>query len=165
MKRETTANKLLALLGIESEKKEELVTKTVKKNTPKNKFQNITEEEIQHFREAQGIIYFFKAPELFKLKTCPHCGADFLVSRLYVAYCSYTCIAKSMEEDWGVVWSKTEDIRSLSEGDTNDIIQAVNNLWEGNEPIWIRNLPMLQKALEVLVHSNSDSKSTQSHMV
>lgn len=150
-KKETYAQKLARLLGLEEVK--ESVEK--EKAARKGNTQGISEDEIQSFRQAQGIIYYLQAPALFQHKVCKHCGADFLVSRLYVAYCSYTCINKSMEEAYGVSWKHKDDIET-----------AINQVYEGNEPLWIKNLPQLRSALEKLVNSTTESPSpsTSTHL-
>ena len=123
---------LNALLGLTTKAEE------VKSNSS-GKFYGISESDIQEFREAQGFIYFLQAPALFTPKTCPHCGESFLVSRQFVAFCSYTCIRKDLEAR-GFRWDKGHDIEEL----VND-----PEVYKGNEPIWIRS-PHLRKALEVL---------------
>jgi hypothetical protein len=142
LKKATTVNKLAALLGIT----EDVVAKSVHvKNDPqvqkelKRKASSrigISEDEIQDFRAAQGIVYFLQAPELFSPKVCPHCGESFLVSRQFVAFCSYTCIAKDLESK-GLKWEKGKDIEAL-----------VTSVYEGNEPIWIKNIDRLREALD-----------------
>ena len=125
MKQETRANKLNELLGITTKVEEVKVRST-------GKIVEISEEEIQNFRAAQGLIYFLKAPALFQAKACKHCGERYLVSRLYVAYCSYTCIRKSLSEQ-GLEWRKGHDLEQL----------AIDpQVYDGNEPLWIRD-PLL----------------------
>lgn len=141
MKKSTTVNKLAALLGITEDvvaksvhvQSDPKVQKELKKKS--DKYTGVSESEIQNFRAAQGIIYFLQAPELFSPKVCPHCGEQFLVSRQFVAFCSYTCIAKDLESK-GIGWSRAGDIKSLA-----------NSVYEGNEPIWIRNLDRLRTVL------------------
>lgn len=146
MKKETYAQKLAKLLGLE-----EVHQEVVKKKTNTyNRAEAISEDRIQSFRAAQGIIYFLQAPRLFSLKKCTHCGEEFLVSRQFVACCSYTCITKGLEEK-GIQWSKGEDLEALA----ND-----PNVYEGNEPIWIRNLDQLEAALRSLTESRSSLAST-----
>lgn len=136
MKKETTAKKLAALLGLTEvhEKVEE------KKKQRQGIIEGITEEEIQNFREAQGIIYFLQAPALFQYKVCKECGADFFVSRLYVAFCSYSCIRNNLNK-MGFEWKKGHDIEALI---------ADPEVYKGNEPVWITQLPSLRKALETI---------------
>ena len=138
MKTETAQNKLLALLGIqeEAEKVKE------KKKVANGNLRGITEEEIQEFREVQGLIYFLQAPELFSAKKCKHCGADFIVSRLHVALCSYTCIKNSLK-DMGIDWRRGAHMEVAIE-------EVIKHVYEGNEPIWIRNLERLRTTLNSL---------------
>lgn len=135
MKKETYQDKLNKLLGI-TDVANEIKAKQERK---RGKIQGITEDEIQEFRSMQGIIYFLQAPELFTPKVCPHCGENFLVSRLYVKYCSYTCIRKSLNEQ-GFEWRKSHDIELL-----------IKETYEGNEPLWIKNLPNLMQILSTLM--------------
>jgi len=128
---EERLNKLLGLTA----KAEEVVSHST------GNFYGVTEAEVQTFREAQGIIYFLQAPALFTPKTCKHCGANYLVSRMFVAFCSYTCIKKDLETR-GFRWDKGRDIEQV-------IMDP--QVYDGNEPIWIRE-PQLSKALEVLTN-------------
>lgn len=155
MKKSTVANKLNELLGITT-KVEEVKTKST------GKIVGITEEEIQTFREAQGLIYFLQAPSLFTPKICPHCKEGFMVSRKYVSYCSYTCIEKSLEE-LGITWSRKGNIDSV-----------VKDIYDGNEPLWIHqsNLKKLHGIVSNLlsVHSedgttSQSSQTQQSHVI
>lgn len=139
MKKETIENKLNELLGL-TEVVEEI--KKVKRVSQGN-IREISEDEIQEFRELQGITYFLQAPALFQSKVCKHCGAAFLVSRLYVAYCSWTCINKSIEDLMGCEWSRKDQ----------DYEVIVAQVYEGNEPLWIRNLPKLKLALQKVTYS------------
>lgn len=156
MRAETTLNKLADLLGID---KAHVETAQAVKNDPtvqrrrakqrkaddkvaaKNRqFDMVEEHRIQEFRAAQGVIYFLQAPKLFTPKICHHCGENFLVSRNSVGYCSYTCIKNSLA-DLGIDWDKGRDLEALA----ND-----PQVFDGNEPIWIKNLDNLKAALEVL---------------
>lgn len=143
MKKSTVENKLNELFGL-TEK-----AATVKVQAT-GRVVGVTEREIQNFREAQGLIYYLHAPALFTPKTCPHCGEKFMVSRKYVAYCSYTCIRMSLREQ-GIEWKKDKDIEGLVNSD----------VYDGNEPIWIRqsNLTALKEALSTLLThlENEDS--------
>ena len=143
MKPETVQAKLNELLGI----KPEVVNAITTKKT--GRVVGLTEEEIQEFREVQGILYFLEAPALFTPKVCPHCGEGFLVSRKYVKFCSYTCIKKSFEEI-GINWTKGNDLEALA----ND-----PDVYGGNEPIWIRTraLEKLQDALLIMKGLTSQS--------
>ena len=151
MKKETYANKLAELLGISEEKEKYEKQHAVRQGN----LAEITEEQIQTFREAQGITYFLRAPALFQYKECKHCGAHYLVSRLYVAYCSYTCISKSMEE-LGITWSRKGNIDAL-----------IHEVYDDQEPIWIRNIEQLESALEKLISSRESlsQSTTTSHPV
>ncbi len=131
MKEETRIRKMMEALGLSHKLEEHL---EVKKNL--NKPIAVDESEIQSFRASQGIIYFLQAPELFTLKVCKHCEAEFLVSRKFVALCSFTCIKASLAEI-GIDWTKDEDIEALVKSD----------VYEGNEPIWIRNIDRLREVL------------------
>lgn len=128
MRKETVEAKLNRLFGLE-QKAEEVKVRTT------GKVVGVTEGEIQEFREVQGIIYFLHAPALFQSKVCPVCKEWFFVSRKYVAYCSYQCIKTSLAKS-GLEWRKGRDLETLA----ND-----PQVWDGNEPIWIR-----QKSLEKL---------------
>lgn len=139
MKKATYENKLAELLGL-TEVKQQI---DEKKQARQGKIQGISEDEIQEFRVFQGITYFLQAPELFSYKVCKHCGEGYLVSRLYVAFCSYTCIRKSLNE-LGLEWRKGNDIEVL-----------IQESYDGQEPIWIRNLPKLKAALEYLTGAES----------
>ena len=136
MKRETYQNKLAELLGLD-QFKVEAPKGTKSKGKTESKYVGITEDGIQQFRQAQGLIYFLQAPELFSHKVCPHCGENFLVSRQFVAFCSYTCIKKDLETK-GLAWSRGEDYELLA-----------REVYEGNEPLWIRE-PLLSRLREVL---------------
>ncbi len=144
MKTETKLEKLNRLLGIH-EKVEEVKTRTT------GKLVGITEEEIQEFREAQGLFYFLAAPKLFTARICGHCGEPFLVSRKNVAFCTYTCIRMSLRKQ-GIEWSKGKDLELLA----ND-----PQVYNGNEPIWIRhtNLTKLKEALSILSTLLDDPES------
>lgn len=142
MKKETTANKLAALLGLTDKVTipEQFKDKTKpSKAKPTSAEIGISEAEIQDFRAAQGLIYFLQAPELFSMKICKHCGEGFLVSRKYVGFCSYTCIEKSLEE-MGIKWRKGHDLEALARDP---------EVYDGNEPIWIRNLDRIKAVLDI----------------
>ena len=139
MKRETRANKLNELLGI-TEKVVEVTTKY------SGKIIGVSEEEIQEFREIQGVLYFLQAPALFTDKICKHCGEPYLVSRKYVAFCSYTCIQKELAKN-GIKWRKGQDLEALA----ND-----PQVYDGNEPLWIRK-KCLEKLQTILTSISQDS--------
>lgn len=144
MRRETMMNKLADILGLEElkvpvDKKGRKVEK--KLDAPVG----ISEAELDSYREAQAISYFFKAPELFTSKTCPHCGEVFLVSRQFVAFCSYTCIYKDLQEK-GIEWSrKTKDGFDIDK-------TYIDRILEGNEPLWIRKtgIETIRKVLDAV---------------
>lgn len=122
MKADTVAAKLNALFGEAFvEKVQEVKTKTT------GKVVGVSEEEIQGFRQAQGILYFLQAPALFTYKICGHCGADFFVSRKNVKFCSYMCIKLELRKN-GFEWRKGNDIEAL-------VMDP--QVYNGNEPLWI----------------------------
>lgn len=134
MKSETYTNKLAALLGLQ----DKVPAKTKTRNLSHREVA-VREEEIQFAREAQGIVYFLLAPELFTPKVCKHCKEGFLVSRKQVGYCSYTCIKKSLEEI-GIDWSKDGQFEALAQD---------QQVWDKNEPIWIKNIDAIKGILSV----------------
>lgn len=142
MKQSTVANKLAALLGIADKVDipEKFQDPKAKKNG-RTGYVAVNEEDIQEFREAQGVIYFLQAPALFQYKKCENCGDTFLVSRRFVACCSYNCIKHSLEKK-GMSWSKGHDLEALA---------MDPQVYDGNEPIWIRNLDKLENVLSRLV--------------
>ncbi len=144
MKEETRLRKMMEALGLA-----DVHQATVAKKQNLNMPVAIDESKIDNFRAAQGLLYFLQAPELFTQKTCKHCGENFLVSRQYVACCSYTCIRKDLEAR-GFTWRGGNDIEALVQSD----------VYEGNEPLWVRNLDLVERALLVL--SRSEQMSTSS---
>lgn len=144
MKPETKLRKMMEALGL-ADKLEEHVE--VKKNL--NRPVAVDESKIQSFRAMQGVSYFLQAPELFTLKVCKHCGGEFLVSREFVACCSYTCIKNDLAEI-GINWTKDEDIEAL-----------VKTVYEGNEPIWVRNIESLTRALTALTSHRENSEPSK----
>lgn len=136
MKRETYQNKLADLLGLH-QFKVEAPKSTKSKGKTESPYVGVTEDAIQQFRQVQGLVYFLQAPELFSHKVCPHCKESFLVSRQFVAFCSYTCIKKDLEAK-GIGWSRDKDIEVL-----------VKDVYEGNEPLWIRE-PLVSRLRAVL---------------
>ena len=146
MRKSTRANKLNELLGISAKVAEVAVKKT-------GKIVGITEEEIQEFREMQGLHYFLQAPALFTPKVCKHCGEGFLVSRKYVAFCSYTCIRKELSEQ-GIEWTKGNDIEAL-----------VASVYDGNEPLWIRSSTLNVIKQMVMTFGNDSSSNTDQSLV
>lgn len=147
MKAETAQAKLAKLLGIEKEHEEF----KAKKANLNGDLRGITESEIQSYREVQGLVYFLMAPELYTARVCQRssCGQPFLVSRKNVAYCSYTCIEKNMEEIWGIKWTYS--------GDYED---AAVHLYDKNEPLWIRNMDALKKCLDWLTAEDRDQQAS-----
>lgn len=128
------ADKLNALLGI-TQKAAEVETRST------GRIVGVTEAEIQEFREAQGLVYFLLAPQLFTPRLCanPDCGEPFMVSRKHVSYCSYSCIKISLNK-LGLTFSKGNDLEALAQD---------SQVYNGNEPLWIRQ-PTLVKAAEML---------------
>lgn len=157
MKKVTTANKLAEILGIadkvDTTKYEDDPKKRKKLQSHLAKYQPVPEEEIQNFRAAQGMIYFLQAPELFSAKICKHCGEGFLVSRQQVAYCSYTCIKKELEK-LGVTWSREGNYEVLA----ND-----ESVYEGNEPIWVRNLDVIRQLLDSISDKQKEQVLTSAY--
>lgn len=143
MKQETRLDKLNELLGI-TEKVKEVKTRVT------GQLVGVTEEEIQEFREAQGILYYLQAPGLFTFKVCPHCKEQFAVSRKFVAYCSYTCIRLSLAEQ-GIEWRKGRDIEALV---------ADPQVYDGNEPLWVSQ-NTLERLTEVLTKLSESYKNTE----
>lgn len=138
MKKETAASKLAALLGLTEEKQKH----DLKVEISEGKFQGITEDSLQNVRALQGVVYYFKAPELFSWRTCMHCGNRFAVSRLHVGFCSPNCLGRYIREigiDWS--WDMEEDQPAY-----------VKRVWQGNEPLIIKEetLKSMTKALEDL---------------
>jgi hypothetical protein len=132
MKKETLQEKLNALLGLTE-------TAKVIKEKATGRVVGVTEEEIQEFREIQGLIYFLQAPQLFTPKVCPNCNTPFVVSRKQVAFCSYLCIAEDLRKK-GLEWRKGNDIELLVQDP---------QVYDGNEPLWIRE-PLLQRIQEMV---------------
>lgn len=130
MRKETMHNKLMELLGLEDRKIE--VDQRGRAVSKKNDAPlGVSDEELDSYREAQAVVYFLRAPELFSHKVCPHCGENFLISRQFVAFCSYTCIYKDLESK-GIIWSaKSKHRFEIDE-------EFVKEKLEGNEPLWIR---------------------------
>jgi len=149
VKTETKIERLNKLLGLTQVAEEIKVVEEQRRG----RFQSIPEDQIQTFREAQGIIYFLQAPTLFQLKVCKHCDAEFLVSRLYVGLCSYTCIQNSLAE-MGIKWSRAGILE-----DEEEMIHFINRIYDGNEPIWVRNLPALKAALQRLTEFQTETLS------
>lgn len=164
MKKTTAEEKMLALMAEAAqavgmtEEFTQVAERTVNRKQNRRDIVSITEEEIQAFREVQGIMYFFQAPALWTAAICKRqsCRAPFLVSRKYVAYCSYTCIEKNMLEEWGTTWTFHKDGPQGYEA-------AANHIYEGNEPLWIRNLKSLESCLAMLQQILSSTSSNQTN--
>lgn len=139
MKDETRLKKLAELLGITQE-----VEVHVEKKNNRNKVIEIPESEIESFRAAQGVLYFLQAPELFTARLCKwrECQQPFAVSRQFVAYCSYTCLKDSLA-DIGIDWNRG----GLTDADKIQL--TIDTIWEGQEPLWIRE-PILSRVRSVL---------------
>jgi hypothetical protein len=149
MKEETRLAKLAELLGIKTE-----VEVHIEKKSNRNKVIEISEEEIQEFRAVQGVVYFLRAPELFKARLCSwrECGQPFAVSRQFVSVCSYTCLKDSLA-DLGIDWNRDGNT------DAEKILLTIDGVWEGQEPLWIRE-PLLSRVRSVL-NSLPDDASSQ----
>lgn len=137
MKQETMANKMAALLGIDTSKVSHSFTEKPRNPRLSPAMEAVQEHEIQTFRAVQGIIYFLQAPELFTPKTCKQCGDGYLVSRRNVGHCSYSCLRKSIKEITGQEWTRGHDF---------DVI--IKEVWDDNEPIWIKNLDRIRAVLD-----------------
>jgi hypothetical protein len=152
MKDETYLKKLNKILGISPEVAEQAA---IQRKIQQGDTVGIPDEEIEKFRELEGVIYFLQAPELFHSRVCAWCDASFFVSRLNVAHCSYSCLEAHIWEDYGVKWRRRENMELM-----------VKEVYGGNEPLWVRNLPRLQKALlkltEALGTSPKESESSPS---
>lgn len=148
MKKETRLNKLAELLGIKTE-----VEVHVEKSNNRNKYIEVPEDKIQDLRTAQGVIYFLQAPELFSMKICKwrECQQPFAVSRQFIAFCSYTCIKDSLA-DIGIDWNRNDT------SDAEKIEMTINTVYEGQEPIWLRE-PILSK-LRTLLNTLPDEGSS-----
>lgn len=142
MKKTTVVNNLNALLGI-TEKVEEVKVRTT------GRIVGVAEEEIQSFREAQGLIYYLSAPALFTKRICGHCGFPFMVSRKQVAFCSYSCINRSLEK-LGITWSKGNNFEALA---------LDREVYNGNEPLWITHSTLTK--LKEMVSNIEDLLSNQ----
>lgn len=150
MKKDTRAAKLAELLGIAP-----VIQQIVEKKSNTNKFVEVPEDKIEDFRAAQGLIYFLQAPELFTMKVCKHCKADFAVSRQFVNLCSYTCIKASLAEI-GIDWNRNDT------SDTEKIEMTINGIWEGQEPLWLKSdmLTRIKTVLNTLPDENLSSTSS-----
>ncbi len=144
MKKETYANKLAEILGLQ-----EVVDTSQFSDKPVSKrskrFAGLSEDEITKYREGTALYYFFQAPELFQPRVCRHCESPFLVSRHQVVFCSYDCLEREIEKVAGVKWSRHGDMELM-----------VKEVYDGNEPLIIRNLERIDKIIEQ-AHQSTDS--------
>jgi hypothetical protein len=147
VKEETRLSKLAELLGLST-----VVETHVEKKKNLNKVVEVPESEIQDFRAMQGVVYFLQAPELFKPTICKHCGEGFMVSRQYVAFCSYTCLKMDLEK-LGIDWNRGEFT------DSEKINMTINGVWEGQEPLWIKE-PILTRLQDALASLSKDDSIT-----
>lgn len=142
------AKRMLEALGMEDLKAKIEPPKPPVNNGDKDvrKFRPVEESQIQAYREIQGIAYFLQAPKLFTQVTCRECNTPFLVSRKFVLYCGYPCMMESMRKQ-GLEWSKQGDLEAVA---------MDPQVWDGNEPLIIKNLDQLKKALEALCSVQND---------
>lgn len=134
---EKAAEKLAKLLGLT-----EVLEETVQqKEILQGNLHGVSEDKIKERRDLQGILYFLRAPDLFTFRDCNHCGTNFAVSRLQVAYCSYNCIRDSLKAK-GLDWKRSENMEVI-----------VRESYDGNEPLWIsaETLLSLEEALRTLL--------------
>jgi hypothetical protein len=148
-KKETYANKLNELLGI----KEIVEQIEEKREINRGNLRAVEDHEIETYRAVEGLIYYLQAPRLFSPRICKQCEAPFLVSRLHVAFCSYECLRHNLN-NIGIEWRKGQDIEALA---------LSPQVFDGNEPLWVRNLETLQNVLmdlseqiTTLLESNSE---------
>lgn len=146
MKQETMAAKMAALLGLDEDVQHNFAEKP-KNKTLSPQMRAIQEEEIQQFRALEGIIYFLQAPELFTPKICKWCKEGFIVSRRNVAHCSMTCLKHSIEDLTGSTYSKSE----------TDMEEIVADVWNGNEPLIVKNLDRIKKIINAMPVPNVDA--------
>lgn len=152
---EKAAEKLAKLLGLT-----EVLEETVQqKEILQGNLHGVSEDKIKERRDIQAVTYYLVAPDLFTFRACKFCGADFAVSRLQVAYCSYNCIRDSMAEI-GLGWTRSENMEVI-----------VRDTYDGNEPLWLSHETMvsLERALKRLLEvaqvqeqSNTPSEPTNS---
>jgi hypothetical protein len=118
---------LAELLGLEVPKAQVKI--------PKKQIMAIEELDTQKIREAEGVAFFLKAPELFVARECVWCGTEFLVSRRNIAYCSWEHLQKGLNRE-GIRWDKDKGFEAI-----------VHDYFEDNEPIWIRRLDQIREIL------------------
>lgn len=107
---------------------------------PKKQIMAIDELETQRYREAEGIAYFLKAPQLFVARECLWCGSKFLVSRRHIAYCSYDHLKSGLNR-MGIQWNKDSSFEAI-----------VHDEFQDNEPIWIRNISQIKEIVTDFEH-------------
>ena len=135
MKKETYANKLAKMLGLETLAPEPSTKKTV---GAKPNYTGIEFSQIEHYREATALSLFLQAPALFSPATCKHCNEPFLVSRHFVAFCSYGCLKADLYE-LGIEWHPEARIDEA----------YVRRVWDDNEPL--RVSPHAFKLLQEMI--------------
>lgn len=131
-KKENALSKLASLLGLTAQV-EEIKTKTTGSSV------GVTEDDIRFWREVQGVSYFLQAPSLFSPKICKNCDEPYVVSRLFVAYCSYSCIKESLRAQ-GITWTRDKDLEAL-------VMDP--HVYDGKEPLWVSK-QTLEKLKDIL---------------
>ncbi len=145
----TAEQKLAELLGIKTDEvplthAEEPKRKRAKPGDQRSyAFTAVGHQEIDNERNLQGFLYYLRAPELFTYLKCRECHEPFMVSRRFIAFCSYGCMIKNCR-DQGYEWTK-------GQGDAEVVIKEV---FENNEPIWINNpnqmLAVFERTLDIM---------------
>lgn len=120
--------KLATLLGLD--------LPVVPVKVPKKQIMAVEELELQKIREAEGVGFFLKAPELFVARLCTWCGVEFLVSRRHIGYCSIDHLKLGLNRQ-GIKWDKDKGFEAI-----------VHDHFEDNEPIWIRRLEDIREILK-----------------
>lgn len=69
-----------------------------------------------------------------------------MVSRRNVAHCSMTCLQKEIEAITGMPYTKADDMDYI-----------VTKVWDGNEPLIVKNLDRIRKQLNAFPVPNVDS--------
>jgi hypothetical protein len=157
MRKETYENKLVELLGLHHLKKPEPEQpKQQKRGRGKKSVLpvGVTLDEIESYRGAQALDLFLQAPELFSARHCKRekCQEPFLVSRQLVAFCSYTCMKKDLEERYGIEWSPTNEINE----------QFIRRQWNGNEPLIVP--PAAVKLLQELTNAHAGEDDSRNSL-
>lgn len=120
-RRETQADKLAALLGINKE-----VAETAKPQPPRSKHvEGMDGPEVGHYRTAEAVVLFFQAPKLFSVLDCKNCGKPFAVSRKHVRHCSKDCLQEMLRAD------------GLHLDESYGSAEYISRVWLGNEPLTI----------------------------